>query len=317
MKIVITGALGHIGSRLIRTLPDKFRGLDIVMIDNMSSQRYPSLFALPKNASYRFVEDDVTRMSLRSLVDGAAAVIHLAAITDATSSFENKEAVERNNLEATRCVVAACAEAGSPLIHLSSTSVYGSQAEIVDEECPPGDLKPQSPYAETKLREEEVVLTAARNGLRAVSCRFGTIFGTSPGMRFHTAVNKFCWQAVMRQPLTVWRTAYEQRRPYLNLSDAVRAIAFFIERGLFDGRIYNVVTCNASVRTVVDHIRVHVRDLQVEFVDTKIMNQLSYDVKNTRIDKAGFTFTGNMASGISDTISLLARANSMTTEDAR
>lgn len=310
MKILVTGALGHIGSRMIRALPGILDDLDIVMVDNMSSQRYASLFDLPKNASYRFVEGDVTRMNLRPLVDDAAVVIHLAAITDATASFDNREAVERNNLEATRRVAEACGEAGAALIHLSSTSVYGSQAAVVDEDCPPSELKPQSPYAETKLREEELVLTAARNGLRAVSCRFGTIFGVSPGMRFHTAVNKFCWQAVMRRPLTVWRTAYEQRRPYLDLADAVRAAAFFIEQKLFDGRVYNVVTCNSSVRAVVDCIRAQVSDLAVEFVDTKIMNQLSYDVKNTRMDEAGFTFRGDMARGISDTVSLLRQANS-------
>ncbi len=310
MKIVITGALGHIGSRMIRALPEILGNLDIVMVDNMSSQRYASLFDLPKNATYRFVEGDVTSMNLHSLIDGSAVVIHLAAITDATSSFDNKDAVERNNLEATRRVAETCGEVGAALFHLSSTSVYGSQAAVVDEDCHPSELKPQSPYAETKLREEDVVLTAARNGLRAVSCRFGTIFGVSPGMRFHTAVNKFCWQAVMRQPLTVWRTAYEQRRPYLDLSDAVRAAAFFIERKLFDGRIYNVVSCNASVRTVVDCIRAHVGDLAVEFVDTKIMNQLSYDVKNTRLDNAGFNFSGDLARGIADTVRLLQQSNS-------
>src|SRR6201999_1435543 len=100
------------------------------------------------------------------------------------------------------------------------------------------------------------------------SCRFGTIFGTSVGMRFHTAVNKFCWQAVMGQPLTVWRTAYNQRRAYLDLSDAVRAIAFFIEKNLFDGRIYNVVTTNSTVGDVVEAIRIHVPKVQIEYVDT-------------------------------------------------
>ena len=71
-------------------------------------------------------------------------------------------------------------------------------------------------------------------------------------MRFHTAVNKFCWQAVMGQPITVWNTAYDQKRPYLDLFDASRAIAFIIENNIFDGRIYNVLTQNFTVRQVVD-----------------------------------------------------------------
>ena len=105
------------------------------------------------------------------------------------------------------------------------------------------------------LGKKNLVQSLAAKGLKAIVCRFGTIFGPSPGMRFHTAVNKFCWQAVMGQPLSVWRTAYEQKRPYLDLADAVRALAFIIERDLFDGRIYNVLTLNATVRDIVEAIK--------------------------------------------------------------
>ena len=130
-------------------------------------------------------------------------------------------------------------------------------------------------------------------------------------MRFHTAVNKFCWQAVMGEALTVWTTAYDQKRPYLDLSDGVRALAFVLNHKLFDGRIYNVVTANATVHEVVDRIRAHAPDLAVRFVDERIMNQLSYEVRADRIQKAGFRFAGSMERGIADTIALLRRANSL------
>ena len=97
-------------------------------------------------------------------------------------------------------------------------------------------------------------------------------------MRYHTAVNKFCWQAVMGQPLSVWRTAYEQKRPYLDLADAIRAIAFVIKQDLFDGRVYNVLTLNATVRDIVECIREFVPDVRLSFVNSPIMNQLSYEV---------------------------------------
>ena len=51
MKIVVTGALGHIGSRLIRELPTMFPEAEIVLIDNLSTQRYCSLFNLPASRS--------------------------------------------------------------------------------------------------------------------------------------------------------------------------------------------------------------------------------------------------------------------------
>lgn len=310
MKVIVTGALGHIGSCLIRELPDFFDDTEIVMIDNFKTQRYPSLFNLTQSARYRFIEADVSTMDLGAVITGADAVIHLAALTDAAGSFERAQEVEQVNYSSTEQVSAACLELNVPLIHASSTSVYGTQNDVVDELCGLDELKPQSPYAETKLREEELIAKLCQEeGLQGMTFRFGTIFGTSPGMRFHTAVNKFCWQAVMGQPLTVWKTAYDQKRPYLDLTDAVGAIALVIEKRKFDGRIYNVVTENATVRDVVEHIRRLVPDLEVNFVDSKIMNQLSYEVLNTRMKEIGFVPQGNLGSGISDTIRWLRRAN--------
>jgi nucleoside-diphosphate-sugar epimerase len=308
MRIVVTGALGHIGSALIRALPERFPGAEIVMIDNLATLRYPSLFALPATGRYRFVEADVRSAELRPLFEGAHSVVHLAATTDAEGSVKNRTATEDNNYNATAKVAAACAETGARLIHLSSTSVYGTQAETVSEDCPADDLKPQSPYAESKLREEKLLRSLHNSGLKSMVCRFGTIFGPSPGMRFHTAVNKFCWQAVMRQPLTVWRTAYDQRRPYLDLRDAVRAIVHIINNDLFDGRVYNVLTLNATVRDLVEAIAKLLPDLKLSFVDSPIMNQLSYEVSAQRFVERGFTFTGDLQTGIGDTVALLRTA---------
>ncbi len=41
------------------------------------------------------------------------------------------------------------------------------------------------------------------------------------------------------------------------------------------------------------------------------MNQLSYDVANTRLTRAGFEVRGDLAAGIADTISLLRKANEL------
>jgi UDP-glucose 4-epimerase len=309
MKIVVTGALGHIGSALIRALPDHFAGVEIVMIDNMATLRYPSLFNLPRHGRYSFVEADVRDADLRPLFEDAHAAVHLAATTDAAGSVNNPAATETNNYNATAKVAAACADTGTRLIHLSSTSVYGTQAETVSEDCPTEDLKPQSPYAESKLKEEKLLRALHNSGLQAIVCRFGTIFGASPGMRFHTAVNKFCWQAVMRQPLTIWRTAFDQKRPYLELGDAVHAITHILERDLFDGTVYNILTLNATVRDLVEAIRKLLPDLSLSFVDSPIMNQLSYEVSAQRFINRGFSFTGNLQRGIGETVALLETAN--------
>ena len=237
-------------------------------------------------------------------------VIHLAAITDAASTFNNKELVEEVNFLGTKKIAEACVKDGCKLIFPSTTSVYGTQSEVVSEDCSPADLKPQSPYAESKLKAELLLEKMGREaGLDFIICRLGTIFGTSIGMRFHTAVNKFVWQACMDKPITVWRTAMNQRRPYLDLDDAIRAFLYIIDKEIFTRQVYNIVTVNSTVAEIIEIIRKRIPDLKVEYVDCAIMNQLTYTVVNDKFKKSGFKFKGRISSGIDDTIKLLRGAN--------
>src|SRR5439155_10408663 len=94
MKIVVTGALGHIGSRLIREIPSAFPGAEVLMLDDLSTQRYCSLFNLPEEGRYRFIETDILKAELAELFRVASVVVHLAAITNAAGSFEIAKQVE-------------------------------------------------------------------------------------------------------------------------------------------------------------------------------------------------------------------------------
>ncbi|RDX35486.1 SDR family NAD-dependent epimerase/dehydratase [Arcobacter sp. HD9-500m-PIT-SAG03] len=307
-KIVITGALGHIGSKFIRSLPQEVEDIEIIMIDNMYCQRYCSLYNLPKQYKYTFVEADILEYDLNALFKNVSYVIHLAAITNAADSFEKSEEVERVNYKGTKKVIDACIENKCKLIFLSTTSIYGTQKDVVDENCSLDELQPQSPYAQSKFKSE-VELSKHKNKLAYIILRFGTIFGFSIGMRFHTAVNKFCWQAVMDLPITVWKTAYNQKRPYLDLTDAVNSLIFIIKNNIFDCDIYNVLSNNSTVEEVVTVIKRNIPDLEIDFVDTKIMNQLSYDVSNKKFQNLGFKFTGDMKNSIKETINILKVSN--------
>lgn len=305
MRILVTGALGHIGSELIRYLPSAINSIkEIIMIDNLSTQRFCSLYNLPYK-KYRFIEGDIRNLDINLIISEVDYVIHLAAITDATKSFYNSEEVENNNYNCTEIIANACLKSRSKLIMLSSTSVYGTQDKIVNEDCLIEDLQPQSPYAKTKLREENLVKEMNKKGLEVVCCRLGTIYGESIGMRFHTAVNKFCWQAALGETLTVWSSAYEQMRPYLDLRDAIRSFEHIIKINLFDGEIYNILTENLTVKNVIDEIRKFIPNIDITFVDNKIMNQLSYEVSNKKFKNTGFQFKGSINDGIKNTLKKL------------
>ena len=297
--------MGHIGSKATRELPRMFPGCEIVMIDNLLTQRYSSLFNLPEEGNYQFHEADILTTDLKPIFNGANVALHFAAITDATNSFQNREKVEKDNYDGTVKVAKVCKELDCPMIHLSSTSVYGTQKAVVAEDCSSDDLKPQSPYAETKLKEENYLRSLGFDKqFRFVIFRFGTICGTSPGMRFHTAINKFCWQAVMGQPLTVWTTAKNQKRPYLALSDAIGAIAYFIKNKLYDGETYNVLSENLTVSSIIEILDQVIPQIEIQYVDSEIMNQLSYEVSDQKIRKVGCKFSGNIRENIIETINL-------------
>ena len=301
---MITGALGHIGSRLLREIPILFEKYQFVLIDSLLTQRYSSLFDLSKSINYSFIQSDIFDLKYNTLLKDANAVIHLAAITDAERSFNREEEVNRINFEGTEIIARACAENNVPFIMISTTSVYGSQECQVDETCE--KLYPQSPYASSKLKAELLLKKLSlEKGLSFVILRFGTIFGKSIGMRFHTAVNKFCWQATLKQPISVWETAYDQHRPYLDISDATKLIFYIIEKNLFNNETYNAVTTNATVRDIVDIISKEIRDVNIEFVNSKIMNQLSYHVVSKRIHELGFKFEGDLIEGIQETLQQL------------
>ena len=312
MNILITGALGHIGSYLLRDLPKKFNNLNIIAVDSLLTQRYCSLFNLPKTANFKFINADITKINLENTLGEIDYVIHLAAVTDASLSFNMKKFVEENNFKSTYAAVNLSVKKNAKLIIMSSTSVYGTKKKTIDENCLETELAPQSPYAEVKLKEENLVkITVKEKQLKSVTLRLGTIFGISPGMRFHTAVNKFCWQAVMKEPITVWKTALEQKRPYLDLLDLGNAIAHIIQKDLFNNKTYNLLSGNFTVNNIIEFIKVYEPQLSIKLIDNNIMNQLSYEVLNQKFINENFQFVGNIQNGIKKTIELLRQSNTI------
>jgi len=308
VRLVVTGALGHIGSRLIRDLSRVWPGTEVVMLDNLATERYASLYDLPDACRYEFIEGDVLTEDLGRVFAGADAVVHLAALTN-WARLDLYPRMQQVNVDGTARVAHACASRGIGLLFPSTTSVYGVPHGVVSEDCALEDLKPQSQYAGWKLQSEELLRALSRShGLRVAILRMGTIFGPSVGMRFHTAVNQFCWRAVGGQPIEVWTAATHQFRPYLDLTDAIRAMIFMLKRGQFDGHVYNVLTVNATVTHVVEVLTAFVPELRINYVDSPLMNNLSYCVDNGRISRLGFEVRGSLERGIGDTVAMLMGA---------
>lgn len=306
-KILVTGALGHIGSKLIHSF-NPMDNVELVLVDNFLTQRYPSLFNLPKNVVFEFQEFDIYNGDLDRILCDVTHVIHLAAITDAHNSFENTEDIENVNLLGTKRVIDACIRHNIKLMFLSTTSVYGADALSISEDCSLNYVNPTNPYSISKY-ESEVALLSSEKELQYCILRFGTIYGVSTGMRFHTAVNKFCWQAVNNIPLTIWESALLQVRPYLDVVDAVAVIKHVIYRDLFSNEIFNIATDNTTVEDIIDKLKCHCPSLVIELVHSQAMNGFSFGVSTEKIVNTGFNFQGNLEASIGQTYHLINNMN--------
>ncbi len=308
MNVLVTGGLGHIGSKLIKDLSNSDDIGFIRILDNLSTQRYCSLFNLPENVRYEFIEGDIrNEHDMVEAMRDIDIVFHLAAITDAPSTFNIPKLTEEVNFIGTKNVVECALKSNvKKIIYPSTTSVYGPTTGIAVEDCRLEEYKPASPYAKFKLLgETEIIKASKENGLDGVVLRFGTIYGASAGIRFHTAINKFIFLACTNRPITVWEDALDQKRPYLDISDAIRAFMFMMEKNSGCGEIFNVITENATVREVIDILRIFTPNVRIAFTKSPILNQTSYFTDDSKIRKLGFMPEGNMTEGIRKTIELL------------
>jgi len=302
MKLIITGSCGHIGSYLAEKIYLIPKIKEVILIDNLSSNRYISLFNLRKKNNYKFYQIDLSKKNSLKRFKGVSYLIHCASMTNAEKSFSVEKEMFRNNLECMKNVINFCEKNNVKLVHLSSTSVYGKQAKLVDENCEKKYLKPQSPYAKIKLIEENMLKKS--NKLIYNTFRLGTIAGYSKGIRFHTAVNKFCLNAALNEKISVYKTAMDQYRPYLSIRDAFKLFKFCIEKNFFKNDIFNALSGNYTVRQIISKIKKRKKNVGIKLVKTKIMNQLSYHVDDSKIRKYGLKLNSDLQKDVDDTLKL-------------
>ena len=290
-KIVITGGLGHIGSYLVGSILKKFKGVHLIIIDTLLSQRYPTLFNLNKNNLNKvsFYDQDIRDFNENhKIFANTEILIHLAARTEAEASLSKKKEFLSNNLQATKKAIEIVKKNDSLLIFPSSTSVYGSNIknDLIFENDHT-KLIPQSPYAEIKLKEEKLIKNNLKKN-KYVILRLGTVIGVSTGMRFHTAVNRFSYQASLNKKITIWKSAFGQIRPYATLEDIFKSILIFINKPNEKiNETYNVVTKNLSVNEIVNFIKKK-KKVRISYVHSKIMNKMSYKISNKKLRNIGF-----------------------------
>jgi UDP-glucose 4-epimerase len=284
-KIVITGGVGHIGSALLND--SRLRAFDeIIVVDSFVTSRYASLFNLPNKI--KLVKRDIVSDSLKDVFTNVDTVVHLAGTVNAGETLDKDGLTREVNYLGAIKVAKAAAKAGAKcFVFLSSASVYGpsdlDETRAEDTE----HIYPQSPYAKYKHQAEQPVLDCTIP--KTYVFRFGTIFGYSPGMRFHTVTNKFLWNAIVGNPVTIWKPG-GGKRPYLSLHHAKDAIFNVIARRP-DSGVYNIVSEHWSPLEITKVIKGYKPNLSVKFVTPRILNQDGYLLDCSKAEDASLYVT--------------------------
>ena len=146
--MVVTGAAGPLGRRVLAALLAEAPASDIVAVDKAKDASYPS--------GVEAITADLLTVDLKELLGGADVLVHLAFVI----SLDNEGAARRRNRELTRKVLdAAGAVSLSQLVIVSSALVYGAWANnpVPITEAQPLRPNPGFGYATEKAEIERVV----------------------------------------------------------------------------------------------------------------------------------------------------------------
>lgn len=217
MKVVVTGASGHLGSAVVPLLEARGHA-----VRGFSS-------------SLDLTNDDAVA-TLAEALEGGAALIHLAAwhppSTAATTAADRRRLIEVNVMGTMRALEATRGRA-PVVVYASSFEVYGApEKSPIDEDHP---TRPLTDYGATKLSGEDHLLAIAyEERARAVALRMPAIYG--PGERTPRLLPN-CLAKVARGERPVIEGDGGDLRDQLYVDDAARAIALALEKdasGIFN-----------------------------------------------------------------------------------
>jgi UDP-glucuronate 4-epimerase len=236
---IVTGCAGFIGSHLAEALLQ--RGDAVIGIDSFSdyyarARKQANLELLLERRGFVFLEADLIRAPLDTLVAGVDGVFHLAAQPGVRGSFgATFEVYVRDNLQATQRIFEAAARVGVRVVFASSSSVYGNAESYPTTELSP--VSPVSPYGVTKLCCEHLAKAyEASMELDAIGMRYFTVYG--PRQRPDMATQRIAEAMVNGSRFTVFGSG-EQSRDVTYVEDVVTATIAAMETAP-TGRVYNV-----------------------------------------------------------------------------
>ena len=299
-KIVITGALGYIGTELCKLYSGFSWKYEVIAIDNrFISERVNEL----KRRKIRFIQADILNLeTIKPFIEEADIVHHLAGITDVAyvkkeSDKAKDDLIAKVAIEGTANILKSM-NAEATIVFPSTHVVFEGlkeQKENLDENEKTNTFLA---YSTSKVENENQIIKSGKN---YAIFRLGSVYGFSTDtMRINIMPNLFSKIASQNGKIKLFGGGV-QLKSLVPLIDVARCFKFVEEKNNFKNGIYNLSKENVTVKDVADICKKINPKLEITTTDDEVPNK-GYSMSNKKLLNTGFEFVNNLETCIEEMI---------------
>ena len=243
MRYIVTGGAGFIGNSIVKKLVA--RGDDVTVIDNLNTGKEENLKSVIDKIT--FLKDSIlNRELLEKQSQNIDGIFHQAALASVQDSFSKLDEYHDVNVNGTENILKLAKKNDFRVVYASSSSVYGSPERIPIKES---DKKnPINPYAETKLKKEQLAIKYSEMGVKVIGLRYFNVFGKGQSKEYAGVLKLFLERIRDKLPPKINGDG-TQFRDFVYVEDVADANIMSMDSDINHG-FYNVGT-NTSI-TILD-----------------------------------------------------------------
>lgn len=279
-KILITGNLGYIGTKLTEYLLNNNN-----YVVGFDSGLFKDCLLCEEIQPQEQILKDIRDVKIEDF-GGINTVIYLSAISnDPLGEFDKKITNDINYIGAVEFAKKAKKAGVNKFIFLSSQSMYGISNTEYELDEDNSVKNPLTEYAKTKWKAEQEILSLDSNNFVCVSLRPSTVFGSSPRLRCDIVFNNLLASAFTTNEIII-KSDGSPWRPVIHIKDVYNAIKATIDapNEIIRGKSYNIGIQNGNftVKEIADVVGKLLPKSKIKFTNEHTDNR-TYRVSFKRI----------------------------------
>ncbi len=295
-KIVISGALGYLGTELCKLYSgESWRNKVIAIDSDFKSERVNQL----SKWGIHFHQGEILdKQFTKKHLKDADIVYHLAGITNVAyvrkdASPQLDEKIRAVAIDGTNNIIKAIPKTCKiifPSTHVIFEGLSKTKKKISEKETP----KPVLMYSKSKVQNEQDIINSKR---KYIILRLGSVYGYSQdSTRINIMPNLFSKIASQNGTIKLF-SGGKQLKSLVNLIDVVRCMKFMADNNKIKNEIFNLSNEETNVKKIALICKKINPKVKVIKTQDETPN-LGYSLSNQKLLKTGFKFLYNIEESI-------------------